>query len=88
MNYFKLFLFSFRPFRSFRLTAGLVCLLWLGALAARATDRYVSPYGTNDYAGGYTNWAGAATNIQDAVSKTTTGDKVWVTNGVYYFSYV
>jgi len=86
MNYFKLFLFSFRPFRSFRLTAGLVCLLWLGALAARATDRYVSPYGTNDYAGGYTNWAGAATNIQDAVSKTTTGDKVWVTNGVYYFS--
>jgi len=46
------------------LTAGLVCLLWLGALAARAADHYVSLAGTNDSAGQYTNWAGAATQIQ------------------------
>jgi len=69
-----------------RLTAGLACLLWLGAHAARATDRYVSPYGTNDYAHGYTNWVGAATNIQDAVFIAASGDRVLVTNGVYYFT--
>ena len=61
-------------------------LLWRGVPSLRATDRYVSLAGTNDVIGGYTNWAGAATNIQWAVDKATNSETVWVSNGTYYSS--
>jgi len=48
-----------------------------------AVTRYVSLTGTNDAANGYTNWVGAATNIQLAVNASTAGDMVLVTNGTY-----
>ena len=50
---------------------------------ALATERYVSLAGSNDAAGGYTNWAGAATGLQDAVSAAWHGTRILVTNGVY-----
>lgn len=50
---------------------------------AAATERYVSLAGSNDAAGGYTNWAGAATQIQYAISACVSGDVVWVSNGTY-----
>lgn len=58
--------------------------LLLGAMAARAADRYVSLDGTNDTAGGYANWVGAATQIQWAVNAATNGETVWISNGTYY----
>jgi hypothetical protein len=62
----------------------LFCLIWFGALALRAADRYVSPpggYGTNNPP--FTNWADAATNIQWAVNAASAGETVWITNGTY-----
>ncbi len=44
-------------------------------------ERFVSPTGSD--AAPYTNWATAARTIQAAVDAATTGDVVWVTNGVY-----
>jgi len=59
-------------------------LLWLGAIVTQAaTTRYVALGGTNDSAGGYTSWSGAATNIQLAVNAATNDDTVLVSNGVY-----
>lgn len=58
---------------------------WVGWGVA-ATDRYVSLVGTNDVAGGFTNWSGAATNIKAAVDRANTnnaGDTVWVASGIY-----
>ncbi len=43
---------------------------------------YVSPDGGNDWP--YTNWAGAATFIQDAVTAAGDSDTVLVTNGTYF----
>jgi hypothetical protein len=53
------------------------------AVTSFATDRYVSLNGTNDSGHGYTNWIGAATNIQYAIDACSAGDIVWVSNGVY-----
>ena len=49
--------------------------------AASAADRYVSL--TGGHVLPYTNWADAATNIQAAISASSDGDVVWVTNGTY-----
>ena len=57
-----------------------ICLL---GCKAPAVTRYVSLDGTNDVAGGYTNWAGAATTIQAAISASAVGDWIWVSNGTY-----
>ncbi|MCG2660948.1 MAG: right-handed parallel beta-helix repeat-containing protein [Kiritimatiellae bacterium] len=61
-----------------------ISLLWFGVVVIRAADtHYVSLNGTNDAAGGYTNWPGAATNIQWAVNAAVAGDTVLVSNGTY-----
>src|SRR5271157_1287688 len=60
--------------------------VWLGLVllscgGASAAVRYVAPAG-----GGispFTDWASAATNIQDAVDVSSGGDLIWVTNGTY-----
>ncbi|MFA7238263.1 MAG: hypothetical protein WC058_15495, partial [Phycisphaeraceae bacterium] len=58
----------------------------LTANGVRATERYVSPDGTNDVNGGYTNWEGAATTIQAAIDASSPDDVVWVTNNTVYSS--
>ena len=65
----------------FLLTPGIFCWL-LGALPAAATVYYVDG-GNPAPTPPYTTWATAATNIQDAVNLTASGDTVLVTNGVY-----
>src|SRR5215467_4018019 len=59
-------------------TAG-VMLVSRGAVAA---THYVDVNSTNATPP-YTNWATAATNIQDAVNAAFAGDEIVVTNGVY-----
>ena len=46
-----------------------------------AVNHYVALEGGHVFP--YTNWASSATGIQDAVAACTSGDVVWVTNGVY-----
>src|SRR5437016_318073 len=46
-----------------------------------AANFYVSPSGAN--VPPFADWASAATNIQDAIDAASTGDVVWVTNGIY-----
>ncbi len=57
--------------------------MMLIAAQGLAVTRYVSLAGTNDTAGGFTNWAGAATTIQAAISASIAGDWIWVSNGTY-----
>jgi len=56
------------------------------SLALKAVDRYVSLHGTNDFASQFTDWHGAATDIQWAVNFALAGETVWVSNGTYYLT--
>lgn len=60
-----------------------IMFLSMLALASRspATTRYVSLAG--GHAAPYTDWAGAATTIQAAISASAAGDWIWVSNGTY-----
>ena len=58
--------------------------IFMGFNSAHGIIHYVSLSGTNNPP--YTNWAGAATNIQWAVNSATTGDTVLVSNGIYYLT--
>jgi len=60
--------------------AWLVALL-LNCTAGHAVDRYVSLEG--GHVPPFTDWASAATNIQEAIDASVDGDVIWVTNGVY-----
>jgi hypothetical protein len=51
------------------------------ALCATGAERFVSPAGA--HIAPFTDWPGAATNIQDAIDVSADGDTIWVTNGVY-----
>jgi len=79
--------FSFsRPHNIIRAGLALVFLLWVGAFALQALNRYVVSPGTiaNGNGGVYTNWNIAATQIQWAVdASTNVNDTIWVSNGTY-----
>jgi hypothetical protein len=64
-----------------KLLCGLCVLLWHSALAE---VHYVDVNNTNATPP-YTNWATAATNIQDAVDAAAVGDEIVVTNGTYVY---
>lgn len=51
-----------------------------------AATLYVSPTGTNNIAGKYPDWAGAATNIQAAITEAVNDDEIRVTNAEYRVS--
>jgi len=69
---------------SARKTAIYVIIMCMASvITCTAATHYVSLYGTNDADGKYTNWVGAATNIQLAVDASIANDTVLVSNGVY-----
>lgn len=57
-----------------------VALMW-GVFTGWGADRYVSP--TGGHLPPFTNWADAATNIQDAIEAALPLETIWVTNGIY-----
>lgn len=61
---------------------GCIVLLVLCGGTARTTNRYVAT-NSPDPVSPFTNWAHAATNIQNAIDIAAVGDTVWVSNGVY-----
>jgi hypothetical protein len=61
------------------LGAGILALI-IAMPSLAVTNYYVA---TNGPGGAFTNWATAASNIQDAIDRTLAGDVVWVSNGVY-----
>ncbi len=67
-----------RPSSVIRRLSSVLCLL---SSVALADTHYVSL--TGGHIPPYTNWAMAATNIQDAVDAAVAGDTVLVTNGIY-----
>lgn len=60
----------------------LIILIGFPGIASAAITHYVDLNSTNPVAP-YTDWSTAATNIQDAVDASTSGDLVLVTNGVF-----
>ncbi len=71
-----------------RITAlRLCCMLGIALsplFALRAqTTRYVSLDGSNDTAGGYASWSGAATNLPNAIAAAADDDLILVSNGTY-----
>lgn len=62
--------------------SSVVLLMGLAPRAGFATEHFVDINSPGPSAP-YTNWATAATNIQDAVDASAPGDVVWVTNGTY-----
>lgn len=70
--------------RPYLFQTGSAVMLFLSFQSAAATIHYVDVNGTNSIAP-YTNWATAATNIQDALNYSGLGDMILVTNGVYRY---
>ena len=68
------------PVRSISVAVSLILLLL--PLSSFASDRYVNVANPMPLAP-YTNWATAATVIQNAIDAASTGETVWVTDGVY-----
>ena len=66
-----------------RISLVIIFLLWFSALASHAYTNYCVVANNTGAIWPYTNWAMAASNIQQAIDLTLDGDTVLVSNGVY-----